>query len=66
MATATSTDLRRRLRALGMRRARQGEAEARLTEDIRDALAEADGQISVSEQANLLRLHRTTLYRVYK
>lgn len=66
MATATSTDLRRRLRALGMRRARQGEAEARLTEDIRHALAEADGQISVSEQANLLRLHRTTLYRVYK
>jgi transcriptional regulator of acetoin/glycerol metabolism len=66
MATAGSTDVRRRLRALGVRRARQEEAEARLIEDIRNALADADGQISVSEQANLLKLHRTTLYRVYK
>lgn len=67
MATASPADrVRRKLRELGKRRSQAERTDAQLTRDIQKALAEADGKISVSEQAKLLKLHRTTLYRVYK
>lgn len=68
MATASSKSsrLRARLRDLAKRRREHSKEDAKLTRDIKKALAEADGEISVSEQANLLGMHRTTLYRVYK
>lgn len=67
MGTVSPADrVRRTLRELGKRRAQQERADSKLTADIQKALAEAEGKISVSEQANLLKMHRTTLYRVYK
>lgn len=61
-----SPDFRAELRALGRRRAVQEEREHELSSDIRDALARAEGHISKAEAADLLGLHRTTLYRVYR
>lgn len=66
MATASTSDIRRRLRSLGKRRARITRDDVALTEDIQQALQDAEGLVSVTEQAELLGLHRTTLYRVYK
>lgn len=59
-------DIRAELRALGRRRAQQVERDAELSTQIRDALARAEGQITRTEAADLLGLHRTTLYRVYR
>lgn len=70
MSTATAdrqrTRIRETLKKLGQRRARQDQAEEQLTKDIQKALAEADGKLTVQEQADLLQMHRTTLYRVYR
>jgi transcriptional regulator of acetoin/glycerol metabolism len=66
MATASTPDIRRRLRSLGKRRARMEREDEVLTKDIQQALEDAEGLLSVTEQAELLGLHRTTLYRVYK
>jgi transcriptional regulator of acetoin/glycerol metabolism len=66
MATASAEDIRKKLRDLGARRKRQVREDEKLTGEIKKALAAAEGKISVSEQADLLEMHRTTLYRVYK
>jgi ActR/RegA family two-component response regulator len=64
--TTDARTIRKKLRDLGKRRKAQVKADEKLTKEIRQALEEADGQLTVSEQAKLLSLHRTTLYRVYK
>lgn len=72
MSTATTPSdrqrerIRERLRKLGERRAQQERSEEKLTKDIQKALAAADGKLTVQEQAQLLQMHRTTLYRVYR
>lgn len=61
-------ELRARLDALGERRQRQEDADAELAEEIRIALAEVEsthGAVSKVEAAQRLKMHRTTLYRVY-
>lgn len=58
-------DIRARLDALGRRRARIDAQEAELMEDTRKVLSDADGLVPVSESARRLRIHRTTVYRVY-
>lgn len=59
-------DLRAELRALGRRRKSLTKQDAELAVQISDALARAEGEISKAEAADLLGLHRTTLYRVYR
>lgn len=69
MATASTLDAddaRDRLRELGQRRAELDAEDQDLTKEIRDALAEVAGVIPATEEADLLGVHRTTLYRVYK
>lgn len=67
MAT-DSRDIREELRELGQERNRIVADELDLAPRIEDALARAreSGEVSVSEAARLLGLHRTTLYRVYR
>lgn len=66
MAVASSTDkIREELRELGQQRKSLDKKDEQLTTKIKRALAKADGKLSVTEQAELLKLHRTTLYRVY-
>ena len=60
-----SVDVRDRLRSLGERRAQLNSDGSSLASEISDALAAADGIVSMSEAARLLGVHRTTLYRVY-
>lgn len=59
--------IRAKLDALGERREEQDAAEDELATDTKEALAlaEADPAISTTEAAKRLKLHRTTLYRVY-
>lgn len=59
-------DIRIELRALGKRREAQEQRDNELGAAIRDALARAEGKVSKAEAADLLGLHRTTLYRVYR
>lgn len=66
MATDSEPDIRAQLRALGRRRAQQEQRDIELSSEIRDALARAEGHVSKAEAADLLGLHRTTLYRVYR
>lgn len=65
MAT-DSRDIREELRLLGQERERLVAQETDLAPRIEDALERAQGEVSVSEAARLLGLHRTTLYRVYR
>lgn len=65
MASTDTSDIRERLAALGVRRQHQEDQDAELATEIRVALADADGQVSKTEAAKLLKMHRTTLYRVY-
>lgn len=67
MATdsAESTDIRARLKELGERRKRNEAEDSAITEEIKSALADAEGEVSRTEAADLLQIHRTTLYRVY-
>lgn len=59
-------DIRDELGALGRRRAQHDAEDEQLSREIREALEKADGQVSMTEAATLLGIHRTTLYRVYK
>lgn len=59
-------EIRARLKRLGARRERQMEHETALATEVEDALREAYGVISVAEAARILKLHRTTVYRVYR
>lgn len=62
---AASSDIRDELAALGARRAKLDEDEGKLADEVRKALDSAYGKVPVAEAARLLRMHRTTVYRVY-
>jgi transcriptional regulator of acetoin/glycerol metabolism len=53
------------LRRLGERRQRHLEAGEELAEEIRQALAATEGQVSRTEAASLLGVDRTLLYKTY-
>lgn len=57
--------LRERLSIYGQLRAAQKSDEETLMGEVEVELAQAYGIIPVSEAANLLGMHRTTVYRVY-
>lgn len=60
--------LRAQLTELGQRRQRHEDEDAELAGEIRQALAAVEGSegaVSKTEAARLLKMHRTTLYRVY-
>jgi DNA invertase Pin-like site-specific DNA recombinase len=63
---AEVADIRRRLDSLGRRRARIDADEAKLMAETEELLREARGIVPVSEAAKRLRIHRTTVYRVYR
>lgn len=67
VASPSPEDLRARLQALGERRTKLEDEDAELAEEIRQALAEVESTPDVSkvEAAKYLKMHRTTLYRVY-
>lgn len=66
MAT-DSADVRQRLDELGERRAKLDADDAELQDEVRKALADAEAMhISMAEAARRLKMHRTTIYRVYK
>lgn len=65
MATDSAEDIRARLAELGERRVAHDREDAELATEIRKALKDSRGVVSKSEAADLLRIHRTTLYRVY-
>jgi transcriptional regulator of acetoin/glycerol metabolism len=54
------------LELLGRERQDLVARETDLAPIIEDVLARAQGEVSVTEAAQLLGLHRTTLYRVYR
>jgi transcriptional regulator of acetoin/glycerol metabolism len=66
MATDSAAEIRRRLDALGKRRAAQAARDEELTEEVKQALRDAYGVVTVEEAAERLKMHRTTVYRVYK
>lgn len=66
MATASKPDaIKAELRELGKRRQSLDKDEATLAAEVERALRRAYGKISVTEAADLLGMHRTTVYRVY-
>lgn len=65
MEMGWALDFRAELDALGRRRAQRESDDAALTADIRRVLRECEGEISRTEAADRLGIHRTTLYRVY-
>lgn len=65
MATASPETIREELRELGKQRKLQAKEDGKLATKIRNAVQKADGKITVTEQADLLGMERTTLYRVY-
>lgn len=65
MATDSAEALRTRLSELGERRVAADREDAELAREIKSALRDARGVVSKTEAADLLRIHRTTLYRVY-
>jgi transcriptional regulator of acetoin/glycerol metabolism len=62
----TAEDLRAQLQSLGERKATIDTDDHVLTAEIRSAVKDADGVVSMTEVATLLGIHRTTLYRVYR
>lgn len=64
MATASS-DIRADLKELGKRRKALDKDTLKLSNDVERALKRAQGEVSVTEAAKLLGMHRTTVYRVY-
>lgn len=67
MADDSTEEIRRKLDELGERREAQDAAEGTLADDTKAILAcvEKNPDISTTEAAKRLKLHRTTLYRVY-
>lgn len=66
MATDSADAIRAKLDDLGLRREARDAGDRKLAEEIREAVAEAKGLIPATEQADRLRIHRTTFYRVYR
>lgn len=66
MAAVATDELRDTLRSLGERRRQAAVSDAELTTAITDALRQTQRVgITKTEAAQLLGVHRTTLYRVY-
>lgn len=65
MASADTADIKAKLKSLGERRRKLKAREEDLTDDVEAALREAYGHVTVTEAADLLGIHRTTVYRVY-
>lgn len=63
--TMDSGEIREKLRLLGERRKQIEADEGELSTEVEEALREAYGHVSVTEAAQLLGMHRTTVYRVY-
>jgi transcriptional regulator of acetoin/glycerol metabolism len=61
----TNDDPTKLLQRLGERRQRHLEAGERLAEEIRQALAATEGQVSRTDAASLLGVDRTLLYKTY-
>jgi DNA-binding phage protein len=67
MATASSPEqIRAELDALGQRREALDTEDEALMDEVREVLARAEGVVPVTEAADRLKMHRTTIYRVYK
>lgn len=64
--TMDSGEIREKLRTLGERRKQMKADEDELSTEVEEALREAYGHVSVTEAADLLGMHRTTIYRVYE
>lgn len=58
--------VRAKLDALGERRQQLDADDEALMKEVEDALGEAFGLIPVTEAADRLHMHRTTVYRVYR
>jgi hypothetical protein len=58
-------DIRDELKALGERRVQIHCDEKELAGEVEDVLKRAYGLVTVAEAARLLKMHRTTVYRVY-
>lgn len=58
--------IRKRLQVLGQLRAASEELDGELHTEIEDTLVKAEGVVPKTECADLLQMHRTTLYRVYR
>jgi transcriptional regulator of acetoin/glycerol metabolism len=68
MATDWPDDFssRDKLAALGVRRKEHDKLGTDLSDEIREVLKDADGDVTLAEAAELLGVHRTTIYRVYR
>lgn len=64
-ASVSAEELRAKLDDLGRRRQQHEDEDAELAHEIREALSACDGVVSKTEAATRLKMHRTTLYRVY-
>jgi transcriptional regulator of acetoin/glycerol metabolism len=62
----TTDQLKSELAELGRRRKNLDEADEELMTEVEDALRRAYGHVSLTEAAELLNMHRTTIYRVYR
>lgn len=60
-----AAEARAKLKALGERRAELNCDEEKLMKEVEEVLGAAYGVVTVTEAANLLGMHRTTVYRVY-
>lgn len=60
-----AAEARAKLKALGERRAELNCDEEKLMKEVEEVLGKAYGVVTVTEAANLLGMHRTTVYRVY-
>lgn len=67
MGTVNADTVREELRALGVRRANRDIEDAAMTKEINALLSKVRRtDIPKTEVAELLGVHRTTLYRVYQ
>lgn len=64
--TVDTDAARAMLTDLGKRRTKHDAEGVELAKEIREALEQTEGVIPLTEAADLLGIHRTTLYRVYK
>lgn len=66
MATVSAEAIRKELDALGARREALNDDEGVLMDEVREVLSRAEGVVPITEAADRLKMHRTTIYRVYK
>ena len=65
MTMASEAQIEKELKTLGQRRAKLARQDSALQTEIERTLKKAHGKVSVVRAAELLGVHRTTLYRVY-